>query len=79
MNSQLIKMEAYANGYKEGIALTSQGYVSEGSGENLFLVRNGVIYTPLLSDSILQGITRSNIFKLAKDAGYEAKENALYC
>ncbi|MDA0985995.1 MAG: branched-chain amino acid transaminase [Bacteroidetes bacterium] len=77
MNSQLIKMEAYANGYKEGIALTSQGYVSEGSGENLFLVRNGVIYTPLLSDSILQGITRSNIFKLAKDAGYEAKENVI--
>jgi branched chain amino acid aminotransferase apoenzyme (EC 2.6.1.42) len=61
MNSQLIKMEALANGYAEGIALDSNGQVSEGSGENLFLVRDGIVYTPPVSSSILGGITRDTV------------------
>jgi branched-chain amino acid aminotransferase len=67
MNSQLIKMEAVKNGYIEGIALDAQGYVSEGSGENLFLVRNGTLYTAPLGSSVLPGITRDSIIRLAKD------------
>ncbi len=58
MNSQLIKMEAVANGYTEGIALDTTGYVSEGSGENIFVVRDGRIHTPPLGASVLPGITR---------------------
>ncbi len=77
MNSQLIKMEAYVNGYKEGIALTTQGYVSEGSGENLFLVSNGILYTPLLTDSVLPGITRASIFELANDVGLKVEEKII--
>lgn len=67
MNSQLIKMEALVNGYVEGIALDSAGFVSEGSGENLFLVKKGTLYTPPLTASILPGITRATILQLAQD------------
>ncbi|MEW5801089.1 MAG: branched-chain amino acid transaminase [bacterium] len=67
LNSQLIKIEALENGFDEGIALDSMGYVSEGSGENIFLVRNGVLYTPPTSSSILAGITRHCIFLIARD------------
>jgi branched-chain amino acid aminotransferase len=67
MNSQLIKMEAISNGYVEGIALDSNGYVSEGSGENIFLVRDGKITTPPLGASVLPGITRDTIITLARE------------
>lgn len=67
MNSQLIKMEALVNGYAEGIALDAAGYVSEGSGENLFVVKKGMLYTPPLTASILPGITRQTIVQLAQD------------
>jgi branched-chain amino acid aminotransferase len=69
MNSQLIKMEAIANGYVEGIALDTAGYVSEGSGENIFVVRDGKIHTPPLGASVLPGITRDSILALARDTG----------
>jgi branched-chain amino acid aminotransferase len=74
INSQLIKMEAVENGYSEGIAMDSNGFVSEGSGENLFLVRDGVISTPPLASSILRGITRQCVIDLARDLGYTVKE-----
>lgn len=77
MNSQLIKMEALANGYAEGIALDPDGHVSEGSGENLFLVRNGVVYTPPLTSSILSGITRDTVMTLLRDMGIEVREQVL--
>ena len=67
MNSQLIKMEAIVNGYSEGIALDESGYVSEGSGENIFLVRDGRILTPPLGASVLPGITRDSVLELARD------------
>jgi branched-chain amino acid aminotransferase len=70
MNSQLIKMEAMADGYAEGIALDTQGYVSEGSGENIFMVKNEQIYTPSTGSSILPGITRHSVIILAQDLGY---------
>jgi branched-chain amino acid aminotransferase len=73
-NSQLIKMEALADGYSEGIALDVYGNVSEGSGQNIFLVRGGAIYTPPLSASVLGGITRDSIMTLARDLGYEVVE-----
>ncbi len=66
MNSQLIRMEAHANGYAEGIALDASGYVSEGSGENLFVVRDGKIHTPPLGASVLPGITRDTVLRLAE-------------
>ena len=66
MNSQLMKMEALINGYSEGIALDTNGYVSEGSGENIFVVRDGKIHTPPLGASVLPGITRDTILKLAE-------------
>ena len=69
MNSQLIKMEAVINGYVEGIALDATGYVSEGSGENIFVVRDGKIHTPPLGASVLPGITRDAILALAKEIG----------
>ncbi len=77
MNSQLIKMEAMANGYAEGIALDADGHVSEGSGENLFLVRNGVVYTPPLTSSILSGITRDTVMTLLREMGIEVREQVL--
>src|SRR5690349_8110822 len=67
MNSQLIKMEAIANGYVEGIALDTNGYVSEGSGENLFVVRNGNLMTAPLGNSVLPGITRDSVIQIARD------------
>src|SRR5205807_6578113 len=67
MNSQLIKMEAITNGYSEGIALDTAGYVSEGSGENIFVVRDGKILTPPLGASVLPGITRDSVLRLAQD------------
>ncbi len=67
MNSQLIRMEAITNGYVEGIALDPNGYVSEGSGENLFLVQDGVVFTPPLAASVLPGITRRSIMTICGD------------
>ncbi|HEX8298672.1 MAG TPA: branched-chain amino acid transaminase [Rubricoccaceae bacterium] len=77
LGGSLIKMEAILNGFKEGIALTVDGYLSEGSGENLFLVRDGVLYTPTTTMSILPGITRDTVLTLARDMGIEVREQAL--
>jgi branched-chain amino acid aminotransferase len=77
MNSQLIKMEAVTNGYVEGIALDSSGYVSEGSGENLFVVRDGKIMTPPLGASVLPGITRDAILTIARDLGIPVSEQLI--
>ena len=77
MNSQLIKMEAVMDGYSEGIALNPDGYVSEGSGENIFMVRDGKLYTPPLAASILPGITRDSVFKIANELGYEVIEEMI--
>jgi branched-chain amino acid aminotransferase len=74
MNSQLIKMEAVINGYVEGIALDANGYVSEGSGENLFVVRNGVLQTAPLGNSVLPGITRDSVLQLARELGIPVLE-----
>jgi branched-chain amino acid aminotransferase len=74
MNSQLIKMEAISNGYVEGIALDATGNVSEGSGENLFMIRDGQIITPPLGSAILAGITRDSVIQIARNLGYEVKE-----
>jgi branched-chain amino acid aminotransferase len=76
-NSALIKMEALADGYSEGIALDVFGNISEGSGQNLFLVRDGVLLTPPISASILGGITRDSIITLAQDHGLVVKETDL--
>ncbi|MGD0456683.1 MAG: branched-chain amino acid transaminase [Terriglobia bacterium] len=77
MNSQLVKMEALTNGYVEGISLDASGHVSEGSGENLFIVRDGKIITPPLSSSILPGITRDSVITLAQELGYTVIEQAI--
>ena len=69
MNSQLIKMEAVKEGYAEGIALDVDGHVSEGSGENIFLVKNGTLITPPLVSSVLPGITRDTVMTLARGLG----------
>jgi branched-chain amino acid aminotransferase len=76
-NSQLIKMEAIAEGYSEGIALDSFGYLSEGSGQNLFIVRDNTIYTPPATAAILPGITRSSVITLARDLGLAVQEEML--
>ena len=76
-NSQLIKMEAIVEGYSEGIALDTFGYLSEGSGQNLFVVREGCIYTPPLTASILPGITRNSVITIARDLGYKVREEML--
>ena len=76
-NSQLIKMAAIAEGYTEGIALDSFGYISEGSGQNLFIVRDEIIYTPPLSSAVLPGITRNSVVKIARDLGFEVREEVL--
>jgi branched-chain amino acid aminotransferase len=73
-NSQLIKMEAVLGGYSEAIALDSFGKVSEGSGQNLFLVRDGILYTPPLATCGLAGITRDSVVTLAQDAGLTVRE-----
>jgi branched-chain amino acid aminotransferase len=77
MNSQLIKMEARINGYEEGIALDTNGYVSEGSGENLFFVTNGKMLTTPLGASVLPGITRDTVIVLAKELGIEVVEQLI--
>lgn len=69
--------EARRHGYQEGIALDVHGYISEGAGENLFEVKDGVIYTPPFTSSALPGITRDAIIKLAKDMGFEVREQVL--
>lgn len=74
MNSQLIKTEAIANGYAEGIALDVHGWISEGSGENLFVVYRGELYTSPLAASVLAGITRETVITLARDLGYTVRE-----
>jgi branched-chain amino acid aminotransferase len=76
-NSQLIKMEAVTDGYSEGIALDSFGYLSEGSGQNLFIVRDETVYTPPITASILPGITRSSVITIAKDLGFKVREEML--
>jgi branched-chain amino acid aminotransferase len=77
MNSQLIKMEALTNGYQEGIALDPAGHVSEGSGENIFVVRDGRILTPPLGASVLPGITRDTVIQLAGDLGIPVIETLI--
>ncbi len=76
-NAQLIKMEAIADGYAEGIALDTQGNLSEGSGQNVFIVREGTIYTPPIGNSVLSGITRDCVLMLARDLGFEVREQTL--
>lgn len=73
MNSQFISMEAHDNGFAEGIALDVHGYVSEGAGENLFVVLDNVVYTPGSWSSILLGITRDSVLTLLNDFGYEVR------
>jgi branched-chain amino acid aminotransferase len=77
MNSQLIRMEAQLNGYAEGIALDAAGYVSEGSGENVFVVRDGKILTPPLGASVLPGITRDSVIQLAAALGISLTETLI--
>jgi branched-chain amino acid aminotransferase len=77
MNSQLIRMEADINGYAEGIALDVNGLVSEGSGENVFVVRNGVLYTPPLANSALSGITRDSVLTIARHMGLPVVEQSM--
>lgn len=77
MNSQLIKMEAILGGFSEGIALDDRGMVSEGSGENLFLVNNGKLITPPLGASILPGITRDSVIQIARELGIEVIETTI--
>jgi branched-chain amino acid aminotransferase len=77
VNSALVVMEAVDNGFTEGIALDVQGYLSEGSGENLFVIRDGIAYTPPLAASILGGVTRQVVLTLCRDAGIEVREMAI--
>jgi branched-chain amino acid aminotransferase len=77
LSSQLITMEAKRLGFAEGIALTTSGMVSEGGGENLFLVKDGVLLTPAFAHSVLGGITRDTVMHLAGDLGIEVRESAV--
>ncbi len=77
MNSQLAKMESITNGYDEGIMLDYQGMVSEGSGENIFVVLDGVLYTPPISSSLLSGLTRDAVITLAEEIGFEVREEQI--
>ncbi len=77
MNAQLIHMEAVTNGYVEGIALDTSGNISEGSGENIFVVREGKILTPPLASSVLPGITRDSVITLAQEMDYSVSEQPL--
>lgn len=74
MNSQLIKMEAMVDDYDEGISINTAGYVAEGSGENLFLVKDDIIYTPPYSASVLPGITRDSVIRIAESFGYTVRK-----
>ena len=76
-NAQLIKMEAAADGYTEGIALDTSGNLSEGSGQNIFIVRDRIINTPPIGNSVLAGITRDCVITLARDLGFEVREQTL--
>jgi branched-chain amino acid aminotransferase len=76
-NSQLIKMEAIVEGYSEGIALDTFGYLSEGSGQNLFVLRDEILYTPPLTAAILPGITRNSVITLARELGLRVREEML--
>jgi branched-chain amino acid aminotransferase len=77
LGSQLVKMEALANGFAEGIALGPDGMLSEGSGQNVFIVHRGTLYTPTINGTLLHGITRSSIITLARDAGIPVREEPL--
>ena len=77
LNSQLIRMEAVTNGYVEGIALDTAGYVSEGSGQNIFIAKNGKLITPPLASSILPGITRDSIVTIARDLNIPVEEQLI--
>jgi branched-chain amino acid aminotransferase len=77
LSSQLIVMEAVRHGHAEGIALDVSGNLSEGSGENLFVIRDGVIFTPPFTAALLPGITRDTVITLARDLGYEVREQNL--
>lgn len=77
LNSQLIKMEAIMDNYAEGIGLDINGYVSEGSGENIFVIRDGIIYTPMSGQSVLAGLTRQAVIHIAKELGYEVHETMI--
>ena len=77
LNSQLVKIEAIKHGYDEGIMLDYNGMVSEGSGENIFIVKDGELYTPPISSSILPGITRDSVIKLAKEMDINVKEERI--
>jgi branched-chain amino acid aminotransferase len=77
MNSQLIKMEALLDGYEEGIALNIRGHISEGSGENIFLVKDGAVVTPPLSSSVLPGITRDSVMTLFREMGVRVIEETV--
>jgi branched-chain amino acid aminotransferase len=77
LNSQLTLLEARQHGYTEGIMLDSFGFVSEGSGENVFIVRDGVISTPPLAGAILGGITRDSVMRIARDLGHEVREQTI--
>jgi branched-chain amino acid aminotransferase len=76
-NSILANMEATDDGYDEAMLLDASGFVSEGAGENLFIIKNGVVYTPDLSAGALNGITRNTIFSICKDLGLEVKEKRI--
>ena len=77
INSQLMKMEAVEDGFDEAIALDSYGFVSEGSGENIFMIKNDIIFTPPTNSSILAGITRHSVFQMARDLGIIIKQHVL--
>jgi branched-chain amino acid aminotransferase len=77
LNSQLSKIEARQDGYHEAISLDVFGFVSEGTGENVFLVKNGVLYTAPLAAGILQGVTRDSVMRLAHDLGHEVREQSI--
>jgi len=77
LSSQLISGEAKRHGYQEGIGLDVNGLISEGAGENIFVIRNGVISTPPSTASILPGLTRDAMMKMARDKGYEVREESL--
>jgi branched-chain amino acid aminotransferase len=76
-NAQLIKMEAITEGYGEGIALDTNGNLSEASGANIFIVRDGIIFTTPIGSSVLAGITRDSVITLAKEMGFEVREQTL--
>jgi len=77
LSSQLISAEARRHGYTEGIAMDVNNQISEGAGQNLFIVRNGIIFTPPATASILQGLTRDAVFVLAKELGYQVREESI--